>query len=334
MLSCALQAARGVLYLHSHQPPICHRDLKCSNLLVNEHWQVKVTDFGMSRFLPSSEDLSPRMASSGRSTALGSYIPPTPPIYGQDITGDVRSSSEDIMSSLPRITTSVVRYSQDMPSLEARSHNIPQTALLSRDFVSNQKLSLVNSATPKAAASNVVMTSSIGTICWTAPEVFSTDESASYSLRADVYSFGLCLWEMWERRRPYYDLFSHFDIIEAIMSGKRPEISPSCPQNLVHLIQRCWEVNPSNRPSFVSIVHVLKDELERVKSQGMSGGAVWPHAPTPEEEVRLAATRVAPKSTAESPFERSLETAADSLLGDLVNSHSTHGSTTGDVNIR
>lgn len=46
------QAARGMLYLHSHQPPICHRDLKSSNLVVDDHWVVKVTDFGMSRIIP------------------------------------------------------------------------------------------------------------------------------------------------------------------------------------------------------------------------------------------------------------------------------------------
>ena len=52
ILTCALQAARGMLYLHSHTPPICHRDLKSSNLVVDDHWVVKVTDFGMSRIVP------------------------------------------------------------------------------------------------------------------------------------------------------------------------------------------------------------------------------------------------------------------------------------------
>ena len=33
ILTCALQAARGMLYLHSHSPPICHRDLKSLPIL-------------------------------------------------------------------------------------------------------------------------------------------------------------------------------------------------------------------------------------------------------------------------------------------------------------
>jgi serine/threonine protein kinase len=42
-------AALGINYLHSVQPTIIHRDLKSSNLLVDENWNVKVADFGFAR---------------------------------------------------------------------------------------------------------------------------------------------------------------------------------------------------------------------------------------------------------------------------------------------
>jgi serine/threonine protein kinase len=45
----ALDAAKGMLYLHSCTPPIVHRDLKSPNLLVDKHWRVKVCDFNLSR---------------------------------------------------------------------------------------------------------------------------------------------------------------------------------------------------------------------------------------------------------------------------------------------
>ncbi|KAK0608377.1 hypothetical protein LWI29_029868 [Acer saccharum] len=45
----ALDIARGMSYLHHCNPPIIHRDLKSSNLLVDKHWTVKVGDFGLSR---------------------------------------------------------------------------------------------------------------------------------------------------------------------------------------------------------------------------------------------------------------------------------------------
>ncbi|GAB2294241.1 hypothetical protein Dimus_028457 [Dionaea muscipula] len=45
----ALDIARGMNYLHHCNPPIIHRDLKSSNLLVDKNWTVKVSDFGLSR---------------------------------------------------------------------------------------------------------------------------------------------------------------------------------------------------------------------------------------------------------------------------------------------
>uniref|UniRef100_A0A0E0FD94 non-specific serine/threonine protein kinase n=1 Tax=Oryza meridionalis TaxID=40149 RepID=A0A0E0FD94_9ORYZ len=45
----ALDIARGMNYLHHSSPPIIHRDLKSSNLLVDKNWTVKVADFGLSR---------------------------------------------------------------------------------------------------------------------------------------------------------------------------------------------------------------------------------------------------------------------------------------------
>ncbi|KAI3909637.1 hypothetical protein MKW98_014054 [Papaver atlanticum] len=44
-----LDIARGLNYLHCYNPPIVHRDVKSSNLLVDNNWHLKVGDFGLSR---------------------------------------------------------------------------------------------------------------------------------------------------------------------------------------------------------------------------------------------------------------------------------------------
>ncbi|XP_055960489.1 probable serine/threonine-protein kinase SIS8 isoform X2 [Mercurialis annua] len=53
-LRMALDAARGMNYLHSCTPMIVHRDLKSPNLLVDKNWVVKVCDFGLSRIKHST----------------------------------------------------------------------------------------------------------------------------------------------------------------------------------------------------------------------------------------------------------------------------------------
>ncbi|KAK9807281.1 hypothetical protein WJX73_007482 [Symbiochloris irregularis] len=50
-LAIALDAAKGMLQLHSHRPVILHRDLKSPNLVVDKHWRCKVTDFNLSRVM-------------------------------------------------------------------------------------------------------------------------------------------------------------------------------------------------------------------------------------------------------------------------------------------
>ncbi|RDX63426.1 putative serine/threonine-protein kinase WNK5, partial [Mucuna pruriens] len=52
----ARQILGGLEYLHSHSPPVIHRDLKCDNIFVNGHQgRVKIGDLGLAAILRSSQ---------------------------------------------------------------------------------------------------------------------------------------------------------------------------------------------------------------------------------------------------------------------------------------
>jgi serine/threonine protein kinase len=108
-IKMAYQAAKGMHFLHSSG--IVHRDLKSLNLLLDNKWNVKVSDFGLTKF---KEDIK-----------------------------NNKAGAEDLRGG--------------------------------------------------------------GSVHWTAPEVLNETPGADLVL-ADVYSFGIILWELLTRQQPYTGL--------------------------------------------------------------------------------------------------------------------------------
>lgn len=55
-IKLALDAARGIEYLHTYAvPPIIHRDIKSSNILLDGTWSARVSDFGLSLMGPNDD---------------------------------------------------------------------------------------------------------------------------------------------------------------------------------------------------------------------------------------------------------------------------------------
>lgn len=151
----ALDAAKGMAYLHLRTPAIIHRDLKSHNLLVDENWKVKVCDFGLSKI------------------------------------------AIDLQSTM----------------------------------------------------------TACGTPCWTAPEIL---RNARYTTKADVFSYGIVLWELVTREEPFAGMPA-FQVIFAVGNkGTRLPLPQVCPPELIKLIVSCWQEDPALRPPFQDIITYLE----------------------------------------------------------------------------
>jgi len=98
------------------------------------------------------------------------------------------------------------------------------------------------------------MTGNVGTVCWIAPEIFNNKKL--YSEKADVYSYGMILWELLTREMPFDDTET-FTIPVLVTKGKRPKIPKFTPKDWMKLVEKCWNQKPEKRPTFPQILDTL-----------------------------------------------------------------------------
>lgn len=107
------------------------------------------------------------------------------------------------------------------------------------------------------------MTGNTGSLRYMAPEV---NRREHYHLSADVYSFGILLWEMCSLQKPFVGMSKeeHSDLV--IRKGFRPKISavPGSGE-LKEMIQSCWAPIPKHRPTFHHIRHFLTSQVDTLK---------------------------------------------------------------------
>ncbi|KAI3464064.1 hypothetical protein Pfo_020727 [Paulownia fortunei] len=109
------------------------------------------------------------------------------------------------------------------------------------------------------------MTGETGTLGYMAPEVLN---GSPYNRKCDVYSFGICLWEIYCCDMPYPDL-SFSEVTSAVVrQNLRPEIPRCCPSSLANVMKRCWDANPDRRPEMDEVVTML-EAIDTSKGGGM-----------------------------------------------------------------
>ena len=305
-LQYAADAAEGMKYLHSRNPPLLHRDLKSLNILV-KGGRAKICDFGASKALQLGglEDEYDLDSSSSRGQHVRSYTlgslssaskarnkkkkKNTSLSTFKNLLGS-SSSSTSIKTPLLKSASAALSFAS-IPSSstddEEDTTNHHRTSTTSTIESMSRKPRLLSSSSFSQAP---LMTTKIGTPQWLAPELLCSDsENVPYSLPIDVYSFGCVLFELMCQKPPWYfgaekansilphHFHSVFVLQEVLSSGDRPRVpvmySADAPRGFQDLMHSCWKRNSSRRPKFDSIFLELRNMIEKGKVDSTSSGS-------------------------------------------------------------
>ena len=90
-----------------------------------------------------------------------------------------------------------------------------------------------------------------GTVAWMAPEVIRNEPCNE---KVDIWSFGVCLWELLTCEVPYRNVDSSAIIWGVGSNSLQLPIPSTCPEGFKLLVKQCWAAKPRNRPSFKHIL--------------------------------------------------------------------------------
>lgn len=123
------------------------------------------------------------------------------------------------------------------------------------------------------------LTAETGTYRWMAPEVIRHE---SYSFMADVFSFGVVLWQLVTHQVPFQNMSQIEAAGMVAKDHERPPFPEGIPQSIEVLIENCWEEVPSARAPFTEIATILKDiqnslsEKNKTWLKSANGHRVYP----------------------------------------------------------
>ena len=87
-------------------------------------------------------------------------------------------------------------------------------------------------------------------------------DSGIFSTQSDVFAFGIILWELFSRgAHPFFSLTSDQQVQTAILNDQTTHHHPppaQCPPHILTLMQQCWHMDPTSRPTFDRLAHDLQ----------------------------------------------------------------------------
>ena len=111
---------------------------------------------------------------------------------------------------------------------------------------------------------------------WYAPECIY---ESKFTSKSDVWSFGVCSWEILSHGKKPYAEFSHgHEVVAYAIEGRGRLACPAaCPESVYAILLNCWQHDRGDRPSF----RMLAEQLHAIDIGASAPDHEVPNAPPP-----------------------------------------------------
>jgi serine/threonine protein kinase len=298
-ITMALDIAKGVEYLHSLSPPIVHRDLKPMNCMVDRAWRVRVADFALAGTVQGRLD-----DDDANSDGQGTY----------DLSMDLVTLTTETQAAY--MPPEMLKISTARTTLEMMKNNKNHRSsgmLISRDQHGNLQARV--SSTLKLTA-----------------------EASRRATGVDTWAFGMLLWAIVHRKRPFTGWEARTvaeHVVKSCDEGVLPlqlcdpppddgrqdtrpedERRSFCRATTAALLHGCWHKDPETRPVFGDII----ESLGRVKLEALRTEEAARSARRAAREHERSQVGLGDTSAYVSNETRTIDVATDIEMLDLTGS--------------
>ena len=114
-----------------------------------------------------------------------------------------------------------------------------------------------------------------GIVSYIAPELLRGTNNVKHTKKSDVYSVGMLMWEIFAGCPPFDDrAHNHHLIFDICEKGLRPPILPGIPEDYAQMMRKCWDMNPSKRPTMKELWDFSRNKLKKTINNSSSNNYI------------------------------------------------------------
>jgi len=163
----------------------------------------------------------------------------------------------------------------------SRAPGVPQIT----DFGLSKSAMQLRGERSTTSEEQTVSRTTCGTWLYTAPEVFKKEP---YTAKVDQFAFAMILFELLQGAPPFKRQTAE-EATVLLAEGERPQFRREVLPALRDLVERCWDQDPAQRPSFAEIQEALEEALAALTP------ADYEERPLPRRASSLPAAKAAPQ---------------------------------------